>query len=167
MAKKRRLIRKLSVFQDRDSKQIPVKDFLLSLKARNEGRYQLSFSKFPTYVRVLLNVGPIMAGTNYVRKIDGIKEDIWELRPGDARVFFVALINETTETGETVENYVLLHGFVKSTKKTPPNEIKRAQNELRLLTSGTADKAGVGDVEGILNLSVESNSNSDGGDNGQ
>ena len=154
MAKK--IIRKLAVYQDRETNKIPVKEFLLSLKDRHETKYRLSFSKFPVYVRVLLSVGPLLAGTNYVRKIEGIKEDIWELRPGDARVFFVALMSETIETGVTVENYVLLHGFVKSSQKTPPNEIKQAQYEFERIIKGQAETAIVDDVDGIINLAIES-----------
>lgn len=166
MAKKKRIVRRLSAFTERETGRIPVKDFLLDLKSHNEARSRLSFSKFPVYVRVLLNVGPLLAGTNYVRKIEGIKEDIWELRPGDARVFFVALLTETTDTGETVENYVLLHGFMKSTQKTPPNEIRRAQSELEQLHKGLADQTNVDNVEGILSQDTAPGMCPDGGNNG-
>lgn len=49
-----------------------------------------------------------------------IKEDIWELRPGNNRVLYFFFENNT---------YVLLHMFRKKTQKTPTKEIQKAIKE--------------------------------------
>ena len=49
-----------------------------------------------------------------------IKEDIWELRPGNNRVLYFFFENHT---------YVLLHMFRKKTQKTPTKEIQKAIKE--------------------------------------
>ena len=46
-----------------------------------------------------------------------INEDIWELRPGDNRVFYFYFRDNT---------FVLLHHFRKKSQKTPQREIDRA-----------------------------------------
>ena len=46
-----------------------------------------------------------------------IIEDIWELRPGDNRVFYFYFRDNT---------FVLLHHFRKKSQKTPQREINRA-----------------------------------------
>ncbi|WP_299802130.1 type II toxin-antitoxin system RelE/ParE family toxin [uncultured Ruminococcus sp.] len=49
-----------------------------------------------------------------------IEEDIWELRPGNNRVFYFYCCNDT---------FVLLHHFRKKTQKTPKREIEKAKSE--------------------------------------
>ena len=49
-----------------------------------------------------------------------IDEDIWELRPGNNRVFYFYYSNNT---------FVLLHHFRKKSQKTPTREIERAKRE--------------------------------------
>ena len=49
-----------------------------------------------------------------------ITDDIWELRPGNNRVFFFYFRDDT---------YILLHHFRKKSQQTPAREIRRAQNE--------------------------------------
>lgn len=47
-------------------------------------------------------------------------DNIWELRPGNNRVFYFFFQNDT---------YVLLHHFRKKSQKTPRREIERAKAE--------------------------------------
>ncbi|MBM4341393.1 MAG: type II toxin-antitoxin system RelE/ParE family toxin [Deltaproteobacteria bacterium] len=60
-------------------------------------------------------------GMPIARKID---KDLWEIRTtferGIARVFF------TVDSG----HMILLHGFIKKSQKTPPNELKTALTRL-------------------------------------
>ena len=49
-----------------------------------------------------------------------ITDNIWELRPGDNRIFYFFCQNNT---------FVLLHHFRKKTQKTPQREIDRAKAE--------------------------------------
>lgn len=53
-----------------------------------------------------------------------IKGKLWELRPGSLRLFYFAFIDQ---------QFVILHGYVKKSTKTPEGEIKiamRRMNEL-------------------------------------
>ncbi len=47
--------------------------------------------------------------------------DIWELRPLRDRILFVAWDND---------GFILLHQFMKKTRKTPAREIEKAKREL-------------------------------------
>lgn len=49
-----------------------------------------------------------------------LKEDIWELRPGNNRILYFFFEKDT---------YVLLHMFKKKTQKTPKQEIEKALKE--------------------------------------
>ena len=66
-------------------------------------------------------------GMPLIRKID---KDLWEVRSnitnGIARTFF------TVEKG----TMVLLHGFVKKSQETPPNELRTARRRLRDILGG-------------------------------
>ncbi len=55
-------------------------------------------------------------------QVDSIKtqENLYELRPGGDRIFFCCILQNV---------YVLLHGFVKKTQKTPQKEFERACRE--------------------------------------
>lgn len=60
-------------------------------------------------------------GTRMPEKITkNIDENIWELRPGNNRVFYFYHCNNT---------FVLLHHFRKKSMKTPSREIERAKRE--------------------------------------
>lgn len=60
-------------------------------------------------------------GTRLGEKITKhLEEDIWELRPGDNRILFFYHKDNT---------YVLLHSFLKRTRKTPRREIEKAKRE--------------------------------------
>ena len=71
----------------------------------------------------------IRLGLPHVKKLTGT--DLWELRilgSDSVKVLYVAMAGKT---------FVLLHGFKKKRYKTPPKEIKIANNrlaELRLRT---------------------------------
>jgi phage-related protein len=58
------------------------------------------------------------AGENFTKHIEG---KLWELRPGDHRVFFFLWSGN---------NIVLLHSFRKETRKTPSEEIDKAKREM-------------------------------------
>ncbi|MFA6336304.1 MAG: type II toxin-antitoxin system RelE/ParE family toxin [Bacteroidales bacterium] len=56
---------------------------------------------------------------NSIKKVQG---EIWELRPGSNRILYFYLEDNT---------YILLHGFVKRTQKTPKKEIEKALIEAK------------------------------------
>ena len=62
-------------------------------------------------------------GTNLPVEIaKHIENEIWELRPGNNRIFFFFYCNGT---------YVLLHHYRKKSQKTPQKEISRAKAEMK------------------------------------
>lgn len=74
-------------------------------------------TKISSYMKILKDEG-LSIGEPYIKHIEG---KIWELRPKDDRIFFVAFENN---------NFLLLHFFTKKTNKTPPKEIEQAKRNL-------------------------------------
>ena len=101
------------VFFETEQKNQPVRDFLLKLQ--REDRKKVGADIFTVQEGFPL-------GYPLVEKID---HDIWEIRStiadGICRIFFT--IYE--------ETMVLLHGFVKKTKKLPKTELKTAHDRLK------------------------------------
>ncbi len=92
----------------------PVQQFIDSLEIKAQ-------SKVRNTVK-LLQEFDIRLGLPHVKKLTGT--DLWELRilgSDNLRVLYVAV------TGRT---FVLLHGFKKKKDKTPPKEIKIAEDRL-------------------------------------
>ena len=106
----------IKFYKDRRGKS-PVLDYLRELKNKNDKDSQIKLDKINDYIDTLSIHGK-NAGEPYIKHLDG---DIWELRPLRDRILFAAWING---------GFVLLHKFVKKTRKTPPDEIKRAKREL-------------------------------------
>ena len=101
-------------FYQKQNGKIPVQDFLLSLSPKLRAK---AFSD----IELLKKHGNELREP-YVKPIKGKKnKGLYELRikfSNDiARIFYFTYYNN---------KYVLLHGFIKKTMTTPPNEIKRA-----------------------------------------
>jgi phage-related protein len=92
----------------------------LSENAKKNKDARIKYAKVTEYIKTLKKYGTSI-GYPEVRKIKGGK-DLWELRPLKDRIFFAYWKDDT---------FVLLHHFVKKSGKTPPNEIVRAENELK------------------------------------
>ena len=97
-----------------------VREFLEDLrkKAGTSKDARIQYSQAASYIQLLSDVG--------TRGLPGsiaehIEKGIWELRPGNNRIFFFFC----DEDG----NYVLLHQFRKRTQKTPQREIRKAEAE--------------------------------------
>ena len=104
------------LFYRNEQGEEPVHDYLNELIKKKDKDSRIKLNKIRDYVKVLRIYGT-RAGEPYIKHIEG---DIWELRPLRDRIFFVAWINDS---------FVLLHHFMKKTKKTPKREIKQAQRE--------------------------------------
>ena len=92
----------------------PVQQFLDDLEIKAQ-------SKVQDAIKMLREFG-VRLGLPHVKKLTGT--DLWELRivgSNSVRVLYVAV------TGKT---FVLLHGFKKKKDKTPPKEIKIAEDRL-------------------------------------
>ncbi|MBO5564744.1 MAG: type II toxin-antitoxin system RelE/ParE family toxin [Lachnospiraceae bacterium] len=88
----------------------------LRRKAKNNKNARIQHNQIVQYIQLLED-----HGTRLGEKITKhLEEDIWELRPGRNRVLFFYQNSNT---------YVLLHGFVKKTQKTPRREIEKAKRE--------------------------------------
>lgn len=95
-----------------------VWDFLEALREKSQSSKdaRIQYNQIIFYIDLLAK-----NGTNLPVNITKyLEEDIWELRPGNNRVFYF-YYDES--------QYVLLHHFRKKSQKTPKREITRAKAE--------------------------------------
>ncbi|MCL2086720.1 MAG: type II toxin-antitoxin system RelE/ParE family toxin [Oscillospiraceae bacterium] len=105
-------------YQDKNGNE-PIKDLIYELaeKGLTSKNERVQATKILAYIKTLKTYGT-RAGYPTVKHI---RNDLWELRPLDHRVFFFYWKAQT---------FVLLHHFVKTTKKTPLLEIEQAERLL-------------------------------------
>ena len=101
-----------------DSGNSPIADYINSLVEKNDKDSRIKANKILDYLDFLAKHGK-RAGEPYIKHLDG---EIWELRPLRDRFLFAAWDGETL---------ILLHYFMKETKKTPQREIRQAKRNLR------------------------------------
>ena len=92
----------------------PVKEFIDNLEQRAQ-------AKVYDAINLLRNFG-IRLGSPHIKKVTGTQ--MWELRilgTDSIRVLYIAI------TGKT---FLILHGFKKKKDKTPPKEIRTAEERL-------------------------------------
>lgn len=95
-----------------------VWDFLEALREKSQSSKdaRIQYNQIIFYINLLAK-----NGTNLpVNITKHLEEDIWELRPGNNRVFYF-YYDESQD--------VLLHHFRKKSQKTPKREITRAKAE--------------------------------------
>ena len=95
-----------------------VWDFLEAFREKSQSSKdaRIQYNQIIFYIDLLAK-----NGTNLpVNITKHLEEDIWELRPGNNRVFYF-YYDES--------QYVLLHHFRKKSQKTPKREITRAKAE--------------------------------------
>lgn len=95
----------------------PIADYINELKGKHDKDSRIKLQKIYEYLVYLRKEGK-QAGEPYVKRLDG---EIWELRPLRDRFLFA------TWDGKS---FILLHRFMKKTRKTPPGEIKQAKRNL-------------------------------------
>ena len=98
----------------------PAKEFLKNLQNQNSKNARIQVKQIASYITLLQERG-LSLNKNIIEKVNE-KYNIWELRPGCNRVFFVAWIDGM---------FVLLHAFPKKTQKTPKREIDQAIREVK------------------------------------
>ncbi|MDE6737729.1 MAG: type II toxin-antitoxin system RelE/ParE family toxin [Lachnospiraceae bacterium] len=93
-------------------------DFLeeLRVKSANNKDARIQYKQISLYIQLLQDNGTRLP-ENITKHLD---EDIWELRPGNNRVFYFYYKDD---------KFVLLHYFRKKSQKTPKREIDRAKAE--------------------------------------
>ena len=105
-------------FYEKENGESDVWDFLEELREKSEKSKdaRIQYNQLMLHIQLLQNNGTRLP--NNITK--HIEEDIWELRPGNNRVFYFYYCNDT---------FVLLHHFRKKTQKTPQREIEKAKRE--------------------------------------
>ncbi len=93
-------------------------DFLEELrrKAATSKDARIQYKQISLYIQLLQDHGTRLQ-ENITKHLE---EDIWELRPGNNRVFYFYYKDDT---------FVLLHQFRKRTQKTPRRELDKAKAE--------------------------------------
>ncbi|MDR2589605.1 MAG: type II toxin-antitoxin system RelE/ParE family toxin [Oscillospiraceae bacterium] len=90
----------------------------LQKKSTTSKNERINCKKILTYIGALEQYGTRI-GEPVIKHIDG---NIWELRPLSNRIFFFYWKDN---------KYVLLHHFIKKTRKTPLHEIEQARLKLK------------------------------------
>ena len=105
-------------FYETEDGKCPICDFLeaLRLKAPTNKDARIQHKQASLYIELLQQNGTHM-NAEITKHLD---DGIWELRPGNNRVFYFFYQNDT---------YVLLHQFRKKSQKTPKREIEKAKTE--------------------------------------
>lgn len=89
----------------------------LATKSINNKDARIQYKQVSYYIELLKTNGNTLPSTI----LKHVKDEIWELRPGNNRVFYFFLNDDVI---------VLLHMFRKKTNKTPKSEIIKAQKEM-------------------------------------
>jgi len=103
-------------YRDRNGKE-PIFDYINELVKRTDKDSRIKLNKIRDHVKYLQKQGK-RAREPYAKHLDG---EIWELRPIRDRILFAAWDGN---------EFILLHHFVKKTKKTPQREIDQAKRNL-------------------------------------
>lgn len=117
---------KINHYKDKHGNQ-PIKDYFdqLAAEALHSKDSRIKLKSIYQYLKILQLKGT-RAGEKFTKHIS---DEIWELRPLQDRIFFVCFRN-----GEIV----LLHHFVKKSRKAPPIEIETAKRRYNELLKGEA-----------------------------
>lgn len=107
------------IFYEEKNGKSPVADYLdqLNSKAQTDKDSRIRLGKILRYISLLEMYGT-RVGLPSSRHIEG---DIWELRPMNDRFFYAYWENNT---------FVILHQYVKQSRKAPRQEIEQAKRNL-------------------------------------
>ena len=105
-------------FYEKENGDCAVWEFLetLRVKSGTNKDARIQFKQISMYIE-LLKINGTHLSENITKHL---AEDIWELRPGNNRVFYFCVEND---------KFVLLHQFRKKSQKTPRREIEQAKAE--------------------------------------
>ena len=115
-------------YEDRNGKS-DLWEFLedLRLKSNKSKDARIQYKQIMFYIELLQNNGTRLSENITKHLGDGI----WELRPGDNRVFYFFFKENT---------FILLHQFRKKSQKTPLIELNKAKSEREDFISRTEGK---------------------------
>lgn len=105
------------IFYERENGKSDVWNFLEALRKKSSTSKdaRIQYKQIILYIELLRLNGTLLP-ENITKHIE---DDIWELRPGNNRIFFCY----------DSSSFVLLHSFRKKTQKTPRREIDKAKAE--------------------------------------
>ena len=106
----------INFYRDKQGNE-PAREYIESLHNSKSAADRKRANKINDYIQVLSIEGK-GAGEPYIKHVQG---ELWELRPSRDRIFFVAYLENS---------FVLLHNFVKKSRKTPKKEIDKAMREI-------------------------------------
>ena len=106
------------VFYEKSDGSSDIFDFIESLResSKTNKDARIQYKQITLYIQLLQDNGTRLQD-NITKHID---DGIWELRPGNNRVFYFFFKDDT---------FVLLHHFQKKSQKTPRREIEKAKSE--------------------------------------
>ena len=106
------------IFYEKRNGESEFWNFLEKLRCKSftDKDARIQYKQITLYIELLQNNGTHLPDT--IAK--HIEENIWELRPGNNRIFYFYNDNGC---------FVLLHSFLKKTNKTPRREITKAKAE--------------------------------------
>ena len=110
----------ISFYEDENGNS-PVYKFIQELANKTDKDSRINSNKINDYIEILSQHGKA-AKEPFIKHIEG---ELWELRPIKNRIFFASWEDN---------GFILLHNFVKKTKKTPQREIKQALRNLKDIT---------------------------------
>lgn len=116
------------IFYKDENGRSEVEEYIKELRTkRNNKDNRIKYEKIDIYLNLLTKYG-LRLGEPYIKHLE---KDLWELRPLRDRIIF-AYLDEN--------NIILLTHFIKSTKKTPRREIKRAYKLLKIVKGEINDE---------------------------
>ena len=108
------------IFYENNKGEKPIAEYIEGLRSQQGKDARIKVTKIAEYLRKLSAYGT-RVGLPEVDKIEG-EDGLWELRPLKDRIFFAYWKDNT---------FVLLHHFVKKSRKTPRTEIEQAKRNLK------------------------------------
>lgn len=105
-------------FYEKANGQSDIWDFMEKLRKKSATNKdaRVQYKQIGLHIQLLQENGTKLP-SNITKQIE---DNIWELRPGNNRIFYFYFDNNT---------FVLLHSFRKKTQKTPRREIDKAISE--------------------------------------
>lgn len=116
-------------FYEKSNGECEILEFLEELRKKSSTSKdaRIQFKQVSLYIQLLQD-----NGTHLTENITKYLEDgIWELRPGNNRVFYFCFENN---------KFILLHHFRKKSQKTPKSELERAKSERNDYIQRNGDK---------------------------
>ena len=107
---------KVFFYKDKNGES-PIADYLQALAAKSDKDSRIKLNKIYEYTKYLSESGA-QVKEPYAKHLDG---EIWELRPIRDRILYAAWDGQS---------FILLHHFMKDTRKTPRREIEQAKHNL-------------------------------------